>query len=329
MGVFSSSSKWDAVKDMPDLRGKVIIVTGGNTGIGYASVKQFVRGGAKVYLGARSEAKANDAIARLHDELGQELRGSVEYLHVDLSDPKLAKEAAEGFLAREGRLDVLLNNAAMTVVDYKRTLYDIQDIMVVNHLSPFVFTMTLLPLMKQTVDLPNADVRIVNVASQAIGYLKDTVRFRNREDFNDEHVGSFSAMTRYGRSKLANILFIKALQRRLDAEGSKVIAISLHPGTVQTDGNVRVAQSMQNAVARNVFTFMFKHLVTPVDKGAYTQVFASVAPEVRQHAELYKGAYLAPPAVISKPTKPGESPELAEELWNTTEGLLAEIGLTL
>lgn len=96
-----------------------------------------------------------------------------------------------------------------------------------------------------------------------------------------------------------------------------------------TDGNVRVAQNMQNAVARNVFTFMFKHLVTPVDKGAYTQVFASVAPEVRQHAELYKGAYLAPPAVISKPTKPGESPELAEELWNTTDGLLEEIGLTL
>ncbi|TCD66630.1 hypothetical protein EIP91_001097 [Steccherinum ochraceum] len=328
MGIFSSSTQWDVVKDMPDLIGKVIIVTGANMGLGYAAVKHFARGGARVYLGARSEEKAKAAIVRLHEELGDQMRGSVEYLNVDLSDPKLAKEAAERFLSKEGRLDVLLNNAALGVVDYKKTLYDIQDVMVVNHLSPFVFTSTLLPLLKQTAQEPNADVRIVNLASAAMGQVNDTVRFRNREDFNDEHLDAMvPALARYGRSKLANVLFVKALQRRLDAENSKIVVVSLHPGTVRTDGTINTAQAFGNVVARHVFKFILTNFSTPVDKGVYTHLFAAVAPEVREHVELYKGAYLLPPSVISKPGKLGESQELSEELWKTTEELLQEIGL--
>ncbi|TCD65449.1 hypothetical protein EIP91_002662 [Steccherinum ochraceum] len=327
MNFFFSNNKWDMERGIPDLSGKVIIVTGGNSGLGFESVKYLAAAGAKVYMGARSEQKAKDAMARIDEELGKEKKGTVEWLELDLSDSRKAKAAAETFVEKENRLDVLMNNAALTVAPYKRSIDDIQDVMMVNHVSPFVFTMTLLPLLKRTAKEPNTDVRIVNLSSAAIGYTTDAIRFRNKEDFNDEHAGLLAEMKRYGRSKLANILFTKELQRQLDAENVPIIAISLHPGAVNTEGNRRVAGNLQNPVFRVLLSWATTTLMTAVNKGAYTQVFAAVAPIVRERAEQYKGVYLTPPAAITTPNKAGESKELAEELWKTTEGIIKEIGV--
>jgi len=117
MAFWNGSPQWDLEKDVPDLQGKVIVVTGGNVGLGFATIQHLVRHGAKVYMGARSEAKAKAAIAKLDLSSG---KGSVEWLELNLSDPRDAKRAGERFLEKEQRLDVLVNNAALSVVPYSK-----------------------------------------------------------------------------------------------------------------------------------------------------------------------------------------------------------------
>ncbi|KAG5342647.1 hypothetical protein C0989_010615 [Termitomyces sp. Mn162] len=103
----SSSHKFDPLSDIIDLKGKVIIVTGGNKGIGYATVQHLARGGAKVYLAARNEERARKAIETLRQGGFTPGNGEVLWLKLDLGDPSHAKKAADEFLTRETRLDVL------------------------------------------------------------------------------------------------------------------------------------------------------------------------------------------------------------------------------
>jgi len=97
--------KFDSAKDVPELDGKVAIVTGSTSGIGFAVVQILVRKGAKVYIAARSEEKAKASLKRIEDE--GHGKGQAEWLHLDLSDPALAKKSAEEFLTKEQRLDIL------------------------------------------------------------------------------------------------------------------------------------------------------------------------------------------------------------------------------
>ncbi|KAL0569739.1 hypothetical protein V5O48_012215, partial [Marasmius crinis-equi] len=107
--------------DLVDLKGKVAIVTGGNRGIGYGTVQHLARAGAKVYLAARDEKKANDAIAQLNKEGFQPGNGEVVWLKLNLTDPREAKKAAEEFTSREKRLDILVNNASVTRHPFEKT----------------------------------------------------------------------------------------------------------------------------------------------------------------------------------------------------------------
>lgn len=333
---FLFSKKFNPDSDIPDLKGKVIIVTGGNAGVGYGTVQHLARHGAKVYLGARNEAKATAAIEQLKKEGLQPGNGEILWLDIDLSDPRKAKAAAEAFLEMEKRLDVLVNNAAMILGAYQKTMHDIQDVMMVNHISPFVFTSTLLPLMKETAKEPGADVRIVCVSSDSIFFVPKGVHFANREDFNAEFPNmSMASMKRYGLSKLANVLYAKELQKRLDEGGVPIIVCSLHPGHVNSVFDSKVERSTGNAAFRQSLSPIVRGLwvlgtmlhAVPISKGAYTSVFAAASPEVRAHPETYKGAYLQPVAKVGKPTDDGNNSELAKELWVTTEKILEEIGM--
>ncbi|CAL1701532.1 unnamed protein product [Somion occarium] len=325
-GYFSKT--FNPATDISNLSKRVFIVTGGNAGIGYATVQHLARHGAKVYLAARNEKKALAAIQQIRQEGLNPGNGEVVYLPLDLSDVRNAKKAAQDFVEKETRLDVLINNAGQMIVPSARSKHDLQDIMVVNHFSLFVFTTTLLPLLKKTAKEPNSDVRIVNVASEGMGSVKD-IRFRNKDDFNDEHASAlWPAFARYGRSKAANMLFTKELQRRLDAEGVPILAMAIHPGNVDSEG-------IQSIVANSPFVLKpLLHLlrgalfVAP-EKGAYASVFAAAAPVVRAESQKYKAAYIAgPTATITPPHfKDADDPMLAKELWETTESILKDIGV--
>ncbi|KAJ7731361.1 NAD-P-binding protein [Mycena metata] len=331
-------------EDLADLHGKVVLVTGGNTGIGYATIQMIARRGAKVYMGARNGARAAEAIERLKMEnIGD---GSVHWLELDLSDPRLASRAGMELIQQEERLDILINNAGLqsNKTPFKLTTDGLLDIMVVNYISHFVLTETLLPLMKRTAAEDGSDVRIVNVrasrlvpppakgnATQVTSYAHAEVApetFSTKDavnkDFGATVMGKFRT---YGNTKLANILHIKELQTRLDAEGVRITCLASHPGvitTAGTEGAMGAVPLLGWFLTGVVARLFFKSWRV----GAMPVAFAAAGPEVvgTQHAK-YKGAYLTPMDVIATPSESARDSRLQKELHDTTARIVQELGL--
>lgn len=321
MGIFSKS--FDPVTDLPDLSGKVILITGGNAGIGYSTVKHLARRGAKVYMAARNQSKAEEAIAQLKAEGLGPGNGDVIWLELDLKDPRNAKKAAEEFMKQEKRLDVLIHNAAVMIESYAMTPDGVQEIVMVNVISHAVLTRTLQPLLDQTAAEPNSDVRIVVLASEAHRFAPGETRFRNLDDLNNELKSSLSpSFARYGVSKLMNMLYAFELQRHLTAVGSPITVIAIHPGAVNTFTHKPPLSHIQFIVKPIVSLFFLQP-----DQGAYNSAFAAASEEVANQREKYKGMYLTPVGKIAEPTKVATDEGLAKELWDTVDKFLEEKGI--
>ncbi|TFY66029.1 hypothetical protein EVG20_g5060 [Dentipellis fragilis] len=335
MGFLFSKQVYDPTHDIPDLTGKVVIITGSNwlttvawlihcsAGIGIRTAEQLALHGAKVYLACRSEAKATAAIAELEKTTPSlKDQNRLVYLPLDLSSVHSAKEAAEDFLSREDRLDVLINNAARGIEEYQLSKDGIELTIAVNHFGHFVFTQTLLPLLKETAKRRDADVRIVVVSSRAhLG--PGTTKFGSLEEMNDPQgppakINSISTkMSRYGTSKLMNVLFASELQRRLDAENAAITVISLHPGAVATE----TAHAADLPWYAKIYIATLA--IAPL-QGAFTSLFAATSARVAAEREKYKGKYLVPYGEIAGPaTAAAKDPVLAKTLWDTTEKITA------
>lgn len=169
-------------RDVPDLRGYVAIVTGGNSGIGYETTKQLALHNARVYIASRSRDRVEQAISKMRDETGRQL--DVRFLQLDLNDLRSVTAAADNFSTMESRLDLLLNNAGVMNVpmSYTRDGYETQ--WQVNYLAPFVFTSKLMPLMLYTASQSSSmdRVRVINITSDlAINIGPKSINF---EDVN-------------------------------------------------------------------------------------------------------------------------------------------------
>ncbi|KAL8764444.1 MAG: hypothetical protein Q9194_007084, partial [Teloschistes cf. exilis] len=154
-------------EEFPDLAGYVTIVTGGNSGIGYETVFQLASHGARVYIAARSTQRINEAISRMKAATPTEL--DLHPLIMDLQSLTSVKEAAETYMQKESRLDILINNAGIMAVPFQLTVDGFELHWQTNYLAPFLFTKTLLPFLKSTAATSPSPsrVRIVNVSSDA------------------------------------------------------------------------------------------------------------------------------------------------------------------
>lgn len=207
---------------MPDLTGKVIIVTGANSGIGFEAAKEFARKGAQTILACRNMDKAQVALAQIQAEIPHAL---AEIMPLDLASLASVHQFAASFKAKYGQLDVLVNNAGLGGIPYSTTEDGFEMQFGVNHLGHFALTGLLIDQLLRT-----SGSRVVNISSG--GH-----RFANMDFDNLMYEGGkgYSVMGAYGRSKLANLLFTYELQRRLEAVGANCIAVAAHPGASNTN----------------------------------------------------------------------------------------------
>ncbi|KDR82951.1 hypothetical protein GALMADRAFT_238648 [Galerina marginata CBS 339.88] len=287
------------VDDIPDLTGKVIIVTGANTGVGKETAKALLAHNAKVYVAARSQEKAEKAIKDLKNDTGKE----GIYLKMDLSDLKSVKAAAEEFLSKEKELHILFNNAgvmAPPVGEITAQDYDLQ--FGTNVLGHFYFTKLLLPaLLAGAKASPDGKARVVNTSSSTSLFVSG-IDFNTLKDTPARKKKLTSTL--YSQSKLGNVLFANELARRYGDQG--IISTSLNPGNLRSD--------LQRYMS-GIEAWLTNLILHPVQYGALTQLYAGTSP---QGVEM-NGKYLIPWARIGKPNPAGEDVKLAAELWKWME----------
>lgn len=251
--------KWTTT-DMPDLTGKVIIVTGANSGIGYEAAQEFVRKGAKTILACRSLDKAQAALAKIRSEIPGAL---AEVMELDLASLSAIHHFVKVFKARCERLDVLANNAGIMRVPYSKTVDGFESQLGTNHLGHFALTGLLLDLIRST---PGA--RVVNVSSIAhySGEMNfDNLMYENGRDYDRQGA--------YARSKLANLLFTYELQRFFRETGINAAALAAHPGlsnTALVDHNalVRMLRPVVGRLIQSAAMGALPTLRAAVDPGA-------------------------------------------------------------
>lgn len=204
---------------MGTMDGKVVLVTGSNSGIGKVTATALATLGATVLMGARNRDKGE---AALRDVQAQSGSSDVQLVLGDVSSLASVRAMAADVLQRTSRLDVLVNNAGLILGDRRLSPDGYELTLATNHLGPFLLTKLLLDRLRES-----GQGRIVNVSSMAHMRAFRGMRF---DDLQAER--GYSSMETYGRSKLANILFTRELAKRL--AGSGVTANSLHPGLVAT-----------------------------------------------------------------------------------------------
>lgn len=306
----------------PNLSGHVAFVTGGASGVGLRTFRALARLGARVYLADINQTDGAAAVAELKRE-GRD----VEFFPLDLGSMHSAQEAALAFRRRETRLDILVNNAALLSKEYEIGPDGFVDTMSVNYFGHVVLTNILLPLLKKTAAEPNADVRIVTVGSHGHSFVKKQ-RFATLRHFNEDYGGNSvqGQMLRYSAAKLAETLWLPKLQQALEGEDANITCVLVHPGSIYSEGAFRRVQTLPFYVRYIVRFVLWLTFDTP-ETGSLTSVFAASAPEVHAHPELYKGSYLMPvkgKAVISNVVGQALDKDLADELWNSTETMIAE-----
>jgi NAD(P)-dependent dehydrogenase (short-subunit alcohol dehydrogenase family) len=276
------------------MQGKVVVITGGTSGIGQVAAETLAGMGARVVLVARSQNRGEATLARLR-ALAPGQKHSVYYC--DVSRLAELNRLASEIKAAEPRIDVLVNNAGAAFGQRQVTEDGLELTFATNHMSYFVLTQHLLGPLSSA-----SGARVINTSSHA--------HYRATIDFDDLQMqNKYSSIRAYSTSKLYNILFTRALVRRL--EGTGITANSLHPGFV----NTRLGDNASGFGAA-IFRFMKHFAITP-EKGAETIVYLASSDQVAKSNGLY--FYKRKPV---EPSKLAQDPAVAERLWEYTERLL-------
>ena len=288
--------RWDD-RLMLDQSGKVAIVTGAGSGLGFETVRALAGKNAKVVMAVRNTAKGREAAARIKKECP---RADVDVMELDLADLSSVRKFVQDFTKRFSRLDLLINNAGVMVPPYGKTVDGFELQFGTNHLGHFALTILLIDMLKNV-----SGSRIVTVSSgaHAFGMLDfDDLNWEKRR---------YNAWQAYGDSKLANLYFTRELQRRLDEEGSDVLAVAAHPGWAATE-----LQRHQWWVR-----LLNNFFAQPADMGALPTLYAATAPDV--HGSEYfgpdgKGQMRGYPVKVQS-SKRSRDMVVASRLWEVSE----------
>ncbi len=304
---FSKKSVPFKTQDIPPLDGKVILVTGGNIGLGKQCVLEYARHNpARIWLAARNVEKAKAAIDEIQAQLPKDTSkpSPISLLHIDLSSLESVQTAVRTVLAESGRLDILMLNAGIMAAPPGLTKdgYELQ--FGTNFLGHALLAKLLLPLLQSTATTPGADVRIIMMSSHGHMYAPkpEGIRF----DILRTTANDLGPYGRYGQSKLAMILWVRQMAKLYP----QFTLASIHPGVVRTN-------LMNNATGSPLVVRLLgkvaNRIVTPVDQGVRNQLWASVGKDVKS------GEYYEPVGIGGTATELGKDGGLAARLWEWTE----------
>jgi len=293
-----SKQKWES-SNIADQKGRVVIVTGSSSGIGYEAARVLANKNATVIIAVRNLEKGNVALEKIKAGFPE---ADARVMEIDLADLESVQKFAEQFKQEYSRLDLLINNAGVMMPPYCRTVDDFEMQFGTNHLGHFALTGHLLDLIKATLNS-----RIVNVSSGAHNY--------GDLDFEDLHCENrpYKKMKAYGDSKIANLYFTYELQRKLDKAGYNAIVTASHPGWTATE--------LQRHTG--LFRFLNPFFAQGLEMGTLPTLYAAVAPDVQG------GDYYGPdgwkemkgyPKKIQS-NKLSHDREIAEKLWEVSENL--------
>lgn len=286
-----NSSTWTA-SDLPSFRGRTVVVTGANSGLGLATSRELARVGARVVMAVRDIDKGQAA--------AQSIRGEVEVRHLDLATLGSVHAFADAW---SGPLDVLINNAGVMHVPQSATADGFETQFGVDHLGPFALTNLLLPHITDRV------VTISSVLHRAGVIDLDDLNWQSRP---------YDRGAAYSQAKLANLLFGLELQRRLASESSAVRSVNAHPGWASTNLQGRT----ENAVIDGASRVANKFFGQSPEAGAVPTLFAA-------SQDIPGGSFVGPDGrreMRGNPTLAGRSKEasdveLAKRLWEASEKL--------
>lgn len=300
-----STNKW-TISHIPDLEGKTIIVTGGNSGLGFEATKAFAEKGAEVIIACRSIEKGETAKVEI---LNKHPKAKIQLMQLDLADLKSVRDFADKFNKKYSQLNILLNNAGIMMTPYGKTKDGIELQQGTNHFGHFALTGLLMDRLKAT---PNS--RVVNVSSLA--HRNGDVDFSN---LLYEKAKSYTPMSAYSRSKLQNLLFTFELQRYFHSNNIDCIVTVAHPGISDTN----LFNGIGGGLARKLMMPLFKALVQPASMGALPLMRAAVDRSAKA------GDYYCPSGlgqmkgypVVRLANKHAYNTKDAKKLWELSESL--------
>ncbi len=308
----NGSTAW-TVDDIPDQTGKVAIVTGANTGLGFEAARELARRGAEVVMAVRDQTKGDAALARIRSEISM---ARAEVMVLDLADLASVKSFADDFLADHDRLDILLNNAGIMFTPYGTTKDGFEQQLGVNHLGHFALTGRLLDRILET---PRS--RVVNISSQ--GHRLGSM------DFDDLlwQQGGYQTQRAYGRSKLAVLLFTYELQRRLRDHGADTMALAAHPGGAQTE----LGRHVKAGRIGRIYHVVESAITQSASMGALPELRAATDPNA------IGGQYYGPDGLVQMRGNPilvgssgrSRNEEDARRLWDASEEMTGVYFTTL
>jgi NAD(P)-dependent dehydrogenase (short-subunit alcohol dehydrogenase family) len=286
-----SSNKWTP-KDLPDLGGRTVVITGATSGIGRAAAVHLARAGARVVMGVRNTQRG--------EEVAREMEGRGEVRPLDLTDLATVRAFANTW---EGDIDILIDNAGVMAVPQGRTKDGFETQIGTNHLGHFALNGLLLPHVKD---------RVVVLSSGAHRMGKVDL-----DDLNWER-RTYRRWSAYGQSKLANLQFMLELQRRLAASGSPVRAVAAHPGYASTELQGRTGNPIQHVL----MAISNRIIAQSAEQGSWPALYAATQ-------DIPGGSYVGPdgrgetrghPTLVS-PNDAARDEETARKLWELSERL--------
>jgi NAD(P)-dependent dehydrogenase (short-subunit alcohol dehydrogenase family) len=297
-------NKWTA-NDIPDQSGRIIVVTGANSGLGYETSLELARRRAHVILAVRNPERGATAIARIRQEVPD---NDVELRMLDTSDLDSVRAFADQV---DSPVHVLVNNAGVMMAPRQLTKQGQELHFATNHLGHFALTGLLLPRLEDAA-AAGGDARVVTVTS--------TLHRGGKIDLDDLTGGrSYKPTTAYAQSKLANVLFALELDRHLRRNGSTIRSVLAHPGYAATN----LQSSGPTGITKRMLEIGNALMAQSAAKGALPQLYAATAPDVEG------GQFIGPSGLgeqrgypkVVQPSARGRDRDLARRLWSRSEEL--------